>query len=119
MLLAHQAEMVATAVKAGVEALGPMAGGEASQGAGGNALAEICRAYLAQTGMDGLGPDHQTGGMGARGQSWRVEHSARDRDGGQWHVRRVVWGVLMARSEDGPGGRSGARGSLLLRDEKW
>ena len=48
VLLAHQAEMVATAVKAGVEALGPMAEGQASQNANGNALAEICRAYLAR-----------------------------------------------------------------------
>ena len=36
---------------------------------------------------------------------------------GQWHVRRVVWGVLMARSEKRPGEKI-RRVSLLLRDDK-
>jgi hypothetical protein len=36
---------------------------------------------------------------------------------GRWHVRRIVWGILMARAEKRPG-EVIRRAAILLRDEK-
>ena len=36
---------------------------------------------------------------------------------GQWKVRRIVWGILMARSEKRPG-ETIKRAAILLRDGK-
>jgi hypothetical protein len=36
---------------------------------------------------------------------------------GRWHVRRVVWGILMAREEKRPGEKI-RRAAILLRDDK-
>jgi len=36
---------------------------------------------------------------------------------GRWHVRRIVWGIVMARAEKRPG-ETIRRAAILLRDEK-
>jgi hypothetical protein len=36
---------------------------------------------------------------------------------GRWHVRRIVWGMTMARAEKRPG-ETIRRAAILLRDEK-